>query len=155
MTRRSSLVAVLAVLLALAVVACSRATPGPPGAVSAAPSRSPVDAAEDSPSEPAGSPSERAAGPTTPATAPPHPVSLAAYFDQAELTGGGLRLGTVRERTAAYTSYDVTFASDRRRARRRCASAGCSTSRTVAGRSPRWCSPTATSTPAIYVPARA
>ncbi len=29
----------------------------------------------------------------------------------ADLTGGGLRLGAVRERTAAYTSYDVTFAS--------------------------------------------
>ena len=29
----------------------------------------------------------------------------------ADLTGGDLRLGAVRERTSAYTSYDVTFAS--------------------------------------------
>ena len=42
--------------------------------------------------------------------AAPHPVSLAALAD-ADLTGGGLRLGRVRERTAGYTSYDVTFAS--------------------------------------------
>jgi dipeptidyl aminopeptidase/acylaminoacyl peptidase len=114
MTRRSSLVALLAVLLALTLVACSRATPGPPSAGSAAPSRSPADTAEDSPSEPAGSPGGNAAGPTTPATAPPHPVSLPAYFDR-PVRGGGLRLGSVRERTAAYTSYDASYRSGRLR----------------------------------------
>ena len=41
---------------------------------------------------------------------PPHPISVAALAD-ADLTGGDLRLGAVRERAAAYTSYDVTFAS--------------------------------------------
>ncbi len=40
----------------------------------------------------------------------PDPISLAALAD-ADLTGGGLRLGAVREQTTAYTSYDVTFAS--------------------------------------------
>ena len=40
----------------------------------------------------------------------PHPISMAALA-QADLTGGDLRLGAVRERTPAYTSYDVTFAS--------------------------------------------
>ena len=34
-----------------------------------------------------------------------------AALAEAELTGGDLRLGAVRERTDAYTSYDVTFAS--------------------------------------------
>ena len=34
-----------------------------------------------------------------------------AALARADLTGGDLRLGVVRERTAAYTSYDVTFAS--------------------------------------------
>lgn len=40
----------------------------------------------------------------------PFPISVAALAE-ADLTGGDLRLGAVRERTAAYTSYDVTFAS--------------------------------------------
>ncbi len=40
----------------------------------------------------------------------PDPISMAALV-AADLTGGDLRLGAVRERTAAYTSYDVTFAS--------------------------------------------
>ena len=34
-----------------------------------------------------------------------------AALAEADLSGGDLRLGAVRERTAAYTSYDVTFAS--------------------------------------------
>ena len=45
-----------------------------------------------------------------PAAYEPRPISLAALA-QADLTGGGLRLGAVRERTATYTSYDVTFRS--------------------------------------------
>ncbi len=48
--------------------------------------------------------------PTEEATEQPRPISLAALA-QADLTGGGLRLGAVRERTATYTSYDVTFRS--------------------------------------------
>jgi dipeptidyl aminopeptidase/acylaminoacyl peptidase len=64
---------------------------------------------ESSPSSPPASPS----APETPAEEPveePDPISVAALA-QADLTGGDLRLGAVRERTAAYTSYDVTFAS--------------------------------------------
>lgn len=77
----------------------------------------------DGGSEPAGSaptrtstsasppPSESAsAEPTAEPTPAPHPISVAALAD-ADLTGGDLRLGAVRERTAAYTSYDVTFRS--------------------------------------------
>ena len=40
----------------------------------------------------------------------PYPVSLPAYFER-EPDGGDLRLGTVRERTAAYTSYDASYRS--------------------------------------------
>ncbi len=39
-----------------------------------------------------------------------HPISLEA-ISRADLVGGGLRLGAVRERTARYTSYDVSFRS--------------------------------------------
>jgi len=60
---------------------------------------------------PSGSPT---AGATpTPTTAPsptPFPVSLPAYFER-EADGGDLRLGNVRERTAAYTSYDASYRS--------------------------------------------
>ena len=40
----------------------------------------------------------------------PYPVSLPAYFER-EPDGGDLRLGTVREQTAAYTSYDASYRS--------------------------------------------
>jgi dipeptidyl aminopeptidase/acylaminoacyl peptidase len=46
-----------------------------------------------------------------PETAPkPYPVSLPAYFER-EPDGGDLRLGTVREQTASYTSYDASYRS--------------------------------------------
>ena len=45
-----------------------------------------------------------------PTADPPNPISVEALA-QAELPGSGLRLGAVRERTATFTSYDVTFAS--------------------------------------------
>ena len=44
----------------------------------------------------------------------PFPVSLPAYFDR-RVEGGGLRLGAVREQTASFTSYDVSFRVDERR----------------------------------------
>lgn len=50
------------------------------------------------------------AEPTSEPTRPPHPISIAA-LSEANLTGGDLRLGAVRERTPAWTSYDVTFGS--------------------------------------------
>ena len=54
---------------------------------------------------------------TTSSSAPearPFPVSLPAYFDR-RVTGRGLRLGAVREQTASFTSYDVSFRVDERR----------------------------------------
>ena len=62
--------------------------------------------ATPSPTSPAPSPSTESPAPEE----PPFPISVAALAD-ADLAGGDLRLGAVRERTAAYTSYDVTFAS--------------------------------------------
>lgn len=53
----------------------------------------------------------------TPTAAPPAgppptsgPVRLERWFDR-DLSGGGLRLGDLRERTADYRSYDVTYRS--------------------------------------------
>ncbi|MEQ6903731.1 prolyl oligopeptidase family serine peptidase [Nocardioides sp. YIM 152588] len=58
-------------------------------------------------------PTRSASKPPTLTPDPPHPVSVPALA-AADLTGGGLRLGAVRERTAGYTSYDVTFRSTTR-----------------------------------------
>lgn len=69
------------------------------------PTSSPTSSSQTPTREPSTDPSEEAG--EEPA---PHPISLAALAD-ADLTGGDLRLGAVRERTAAWTSYDVTFAS--------------------------------------------
>ena len=41
---------------------------------------------------------------------PPFPVSLPAYFDRT-FSGGGLRLGAVRDQTPAYTSYAASYRS--------------------------------------------
>ncbi len=66
--------------------------------------------------EPAPPPSPRttSASPTptpTPTPTPPHPVSIQALIER-DHSGSGLRLGTVLARTAAYTSYAVTYESD-------------------------------------------
>ena len=102
--------AALATLPLLA--ACSGTTgsaePAPgsePPTTSAAPEPTPSDEATQEPTE---EPTEDAA--EEPAPEPPNPISVAALA-AADLTGGDLRLGAVRERTDAYTSYDVTFAS--------------------------------------------
>lgn len=57
------------------------------------------------PSEPSATPSST----QTPKPAP-YPVSLPAFFER-KPDGGDLRLGAVRERTAAYTSYDASYRS--------------------------------------------
>lgn len=105
--RRAAVVAAAILLLA----GCSTkpdAAPAAPGSAdspgsprSRAPSETPSDEGVE---QPADEPAEQ------PAEDPPDPVSMAALAG-ADLTGGDLRLGAVRERTAAYTSYDVTFAS--------------------------------------------
>lgn len=53
-------------------------------------------------------PTSPAPTPSTPA--PPRPVSVLGFAEQTH-QGDRLRLGAVRERTASYTSYDVTYRS--------------------------------------------
>lgn len=97
----------------LLLVACSDtaepddpATTPTPSSSSGSPSESPSEPpSEDATATPTEEPSEE---PTE--EEPPNPISVAALAE-ADLTGGDLRLGAVRERTAAFTSYDVTFAS--------------------------------------------
>ncbi|MCW2738798.1 prolyl oligopeptidase family serine peptidase [Nocardioides sp.] len=100
-----------AALATLPLLAACSGTPDPPEPTRApsAPSPTPSSTASASPSDaPSQEPTdEPSADPTEDA---PPPISVAALA-AADLTGGGLRLGTVRERTADYTSYDVTFAS--------------------------------------------
>lgn len=89
----------------VAVLLLSGCTSGPAddsGEATRTPSSVP---SESTPAAPSADPE-----PSTPEPEPPHPISVAALA-QAELTGGDLRLGAVRERTGSFTSYDVTFAS--------------------------------------------
>ena len=84
------------------------------------------------------------------------PISVLGLAEQRH-RGDRLRLGAVREQTAAYTSYDITYRSRSSlpgAARRATRSAASSTSPPGAGRSRRWCSPTATSTPTSTSAAR-
>ena len=76
------------------------------------PSASPTTSAPTEPSPTATpTPSESETAEPEPAPEPkPYPVSLPAYFER-EPDGGDLRLGAVRERTAAYTSYDASYRS--------------------------------------------
>jgi len=75
---------------------------------STSPSTSPSISASTSETQPTETqPSETQ---PTEAAAKPFPVSLPAYFER-EPDGGDLRLGTVREQTAAYTSYDASYRS--------------------------------------------
>ena len=78
---------------------------GAPAPLPSATSSSPVAPATSEPPSPA--PSTEPAAPA----ARPDPPALPAYFER-DFSGGGLRLGAVRERTAAYTSYDVTYRSE-------------------------------------------
>ncbi|MBM7511132.1 dipeptidyl aminopeptidase/acylaminoacyl peptidase [Nocardioides cavernae] len=101
---------VTAVLVLLAGCSSGADEPGsadPQDTPSATPTSESTSEPTEQPSEePTEPPSEQPAEEPEPA----HPISMAALA-QADLTGGDLRLGTVRERTPAYTSYDVTFAS--------------------------------------------
>lgn len=60
--------------------------------------------------EASGTPTPTPSASTTPEAPPPHPISVAALM-AADHQGDRLRLGAVREQTATYTSYDVTYRS--------------------------------------------
>lgn len=97
--------AALAVLV-LVTVGCSS---GPRPEAAPTPSSDDALTSESTPA-PSATSSTPTSSPTEAADPPPHPISMAALAD-AELTGGDLRLGRVREETARFTSYDVTFSS--------------------------------------------
>ena len=94
----------------LVASACStaeepEASPGPsasPGVTASPPERS-APTQQEAPEEARTASSSREREPV-------HPISLAA-ISRADLVGGRLRLGEVRERTSGYTSYDVSFRS--------------------------------------------
>ena len=100
--------------LALGASACSggseepAAAPSGPPSTSAPPPASPSAAPPTSPSDdPSSAPPREPVQREEPA-----PVSLAAYYaENRDYDGGGLRLGTVREQTDSYTSYDATYRS--------------------------------------------
>ena len=104
----------LAVGVALLLAGCSASAdssnaggaPATPKATSSAP-----EPAEPTDSSPSAEPTAPATPEETTAPKPkPYPVSLPAYFLR-KPDGGDLRLGAVRERTAAYTSYDASYRS--------------------------------------------
>src|SRR6476620_6337737 len=95
-------------LATLPLLAACTSTPEPEGRTSS-PSPSPSSGASTPAEEPTTEPTEEPTQEPEP-TEEPRPVSMAALA-AADLTGGDLRLGAVRERTPAYTSYDVTFRS--------------------------------------------
>jgi uncharacterized protein len=101
---RSGLLSGLLPSLVLVVAGCS-GTEGP-AADPAPPNESPQDPASSSTSTP--EPEPEATEP--PEQEPAPPVSVPGLAEQRH-RGDRLRLGAVRERTAAYTSYDVTYRS--------------------------------------------
>ena len=106
--------AVAAVLVLFAGCSSGADEPDPASsseASNAAPTSEPTEQpAEEPAEEPVEEPSEKPTGQPSEEPEPAHPISMAALA-RADLTGGDLRLGAVRERTPAYTSYDVTYAS--------------------------------------------
>ena len=96
---------VIALLASLPLLAACSAAPEDADPAPAPAESSQTESLSTDPTSPTEEPAEE------PTDAPEaHPISLAALAD-ADLTGGDLRLGAVRERTSTYTSYDVTFAS--------------------------------------------
>ena len=108
-TTRRGLAALVAVM-ALAASACSAGDES-----DAAPEAAPSESSESSPTERT-TDATRSTDPSTSPTTPSgqqrrvDPISLEA-LSRADLTGGGLRLGAIRERTPSYTSYDVSYRS--------------------------------------------
>src|SRR5687768_9357846 len=103
----------LTVVVALLLTGCSAGSESDVGAggpaTSAAGATSPATEQAESPATTEPTTSETPEATETPKPKP-HPVSLPAYFLR-EPDGGDLRLGTVRERTTAYTSYDASYRS--------------------------------------------
>ncbi|PVG80838.1 peptidase S9 [Nocardioides gansuensis] len=106
MTGRPVRAASAALVLGLLAGACTgggEPTPAEPSPTRPTASASPTESPAEESSAATPSPSETSRSPS--------PVSVPALFERT-YRGGGLRLGAVREQTAAYTSYDVTYRSD-------------------------------------------
>jgi dipeptidyl aminopeptidase/acylaminoacyl peptidase len=102
----------VAVVAGLLLSGCTDAEPGEESSAAPSPEVStgtPTTEDED----PAGEPSEESitTAPTNPAVEPLAPPVSVLGLDQQTHRGDRLRLGAVREDTAAYTSYDVTYRS--------------------------------------------
>jgi len=97
---------VAGLMLALLLTACTT-TDDQSSGTSTAPSAESAPSASSAPRD-----TESPSPPDSPAQPPPvaGPPRLERWFDR-DFSGGGLRLGAVRERTSAYTSYDVTYRS--------------------------------------------
>jgi dipeptidyl aminopeptidase/acylaminoacyl peptidase len=108
----TTITALVAVLVLLAGCTSEQSTPGSPDETPSATSApGPTEEPTGEPTEePTGEPTQEPTDEPTEEPEPVDPISMAALA-RADLTGGDLRLGAVRERTSAYTSYDVTFAS--------------------------------------------
>jgi dipeptidyl aminopeptidase/acylaminoacyl peptidase len=114
---RRPVAALAALTVVLALAGCSDGSAEPesssPSTTEAAPETDSPDASESTSASESASPSETetaspSESPSAKPTRPPHPVSMAA-LSAGRHTGDRLRLGAVRERTASYTSYDVTY----------------------------------------------
>jgi dipeptidyl aminopeptidase/acylaminoacyl peptidase len=103
---RSGLLTALLPSLALVVGGCS--STGEPATDPAPPEQSSQDSASASPSTPEPEPEPEATETPEQESAPA--VSVPGLAEQRH-RGDRLRLGAVRERTAAYTSYDITYRS--------------------------------------------
>lgn len=95
---------VVGLILAALVTGCGTTVADSSATSSTAPSAEPPR--PESSAYPSGSPAGSPTGPP-PWDGPPR---LERWFDR-EFSGGDLRLGAVRERTAVYTSYDVSYRS--------------------------------------------
>ena len=103
---RPGLLSTLLPSLVLVVAGCSGT--GAPAADPTPPEESPRESTSTSPSPSASEPEPEATKSPKPEPAPA--VSVPGLAEQRH-SGDRLRLGAVRERTAAYTSYDITYRS--------------------------------------------
>src|SRR5262245_58373107 len=100
----------VAAVVAAGVLASGCSGEGSAGTARSTPRPGPSATAAVTEAGPAPSVSPDDPTPTASPEPKPFPVSLPAYFRR-EPDGGDLRLGAVRERTAAYTSYDASYRS--------------------------------------------
>jgi dipeptidyl aminopeptidase/acylaminoacyl peptidase len=109
MNQRRRVAAALLSVCALTATGCSAAGSSTDRDRPPAPSTSATPSASETGGS--GSLDTSAEAPTTPAESPARHPSLTDYFDQMP-DASPVRLGGVRERTAAYTSYEVSYRSD-------------------------------------------